>query len=376
MHKITIIEYTEKWAVGGIESYVLNIVKLIDREKFDVRIVAAQKESDFYDAELQKCGVQVESILDKPKDGPIGRVLTNMFCFERYLRRNPCDVIHLHISQGVVMRYAKTAKKLGIQRVISHCHNTDVGTGARFLKLTGHKIGKKMFNRYVDERIACSELAAQWLYTKKDIENDKVKIYKCIIDVERFKYSKEDSIYMRNKYGLENRKICLNAGRLCCQKNQLFLLDIFNEMLKLDKDYILIVIGTGELEEQIHRKLSELQIESKVIMIKHTNEMEKYMSMADLFVLPSLFEGNPITGIEAQASGLPCYFSDKITKQAKVSDSTQFIQLSCSAGLWAKTILEQQNALEFDRTLCAESLKQNGYDKCVQIKELEKTSSL
>ena len=372
MKKITIIEYTEKWAIGGIESYVFNIVKLIDKEKFNTRIVVAQKENDLYDDELNQYGVHIESILDKTEDNPIKRIVKNLFYFGDYLQKNSCDILHLHISQGVVMAYAKIAKKIGVKKVISHCHSTDVGDKYRFIKLIGHEIGKKMFHKYIDERIACSELAAHWLYTKKDISNNKVKIYKCIIDVEHFKYSEEDCIYMRKKYRLENKKICLNVGRLCYQKNQLFLLDIFYELLKLDNDYRLIIIGIGELENQIYRKICELKIEDKVIVIEGTSEIAKYMSMADLFILPSLFEGNPITGIEAQASGLPCFFSDNITKQVKVLVTSQFIKLTDSADMWAKKIVEKQSTFDFERIQGVKCLKENGYDQYIQIKDIEK----
>ncbi|MCI8977701.1 MAG: glycosyltransferase family 1 protein [Lachnospiraceae bacterium] len=372
MKKITIIEYTEKWTIGGIESYILNIVRLIDKEKFNIRIVVSQKESDFYDEELNEYGVHVANLLNRLESNPIKRIMRNMYFFEHYLLKNSCDILHLHVSQGVALRYAKIAKKIGVKRVISHCHSTGIGDKDRFVKLIGHKIGKKIYQKYCDERIACSELAAQWLYTKRDIYENVVKIYKCIIDVDYFRYSEEDSLYMREKYGLENRKICLNVGRLSYEKNQLFLLDIFYEMLKLDKDYILIIIGIGELKNQIHKKVSELKIENKVIFIESTKEIEKYLSMANLFLLPSLFEGNPITGIEAQASGLPCYFSDNITKQAKILDSSHFIKISDSAEMWAKKIIKKQCEFTFERTQSIKKLKENGYNQYAQIKDIEK----
>ena len=94
--------------------------------------------------------------------------------------------------------------------------------------------------------------------------------------------------------------------------------------------------------------------------------------MANLFLLPSLFEGNPVTGIEAQASGLPCYFSDNITKQAKILDSSHFIKISDSAEMWAKKIIEKQCEFTFERTQSIKKLKENGYNQYAQIKDIEK----
>ena len=116
MKKITIIEYTEKWTIGGIESYILNIVRLIDKEKFNIRIVVSQKESDFYDEELNEYGVHVENLLNRLESNPIKRIMRNMYFFEHYLLKNSCDILHLHVSQGVALRYAKIAKKLGVKR--------------------------------------------------------------------------------------------------------------------------------------------------------------------------------------------------------------------------------------------------------------------
>lgn len=370
--KQVVIEYAERWTSGGIESYILNMVKHLDKELFDIRIVVAQKETDIYDDELSVYGVTVESLLPEIYTNPIRRVIANQKVFKSYLQKIKCDVIHLHICQGVAMRYAKLAKTMGVSKVISHSHNTKIGDGHQLLKRLGHELGKIKYSKYVDKMVACSDLAAEWLYTKKNIREGKVDIVKYIVDVDAFTFSNEERKNYRSRYGLSNDiKVYLNIGRLHYQKNQLFLLDVFREICIQDEKCRLVIIGDGELRKQIHQHAKKLGMYEKIIFVENTRAVSKYMSMSDIFVLPSLYEGNPIVGIEAQASGLICVFSDTITKQAKVLASTRFISLKKTPAEWANKILVwSKKCVGYSRD-SNQLMKNEGYDIMKQILHIE-----
>jgi len=372
MKKKIVVEYTERWTSGGIESYVLNLVKRLNKESFEIHIVVAQKETDIYDKELAEYGVTVESLLSHPYNNPIKRMLLNQVLFKKYFIEHACDVLHLHICQGVALHYAKIAKKAGINKVISHCHNTEFGDGHQVIKMVGHNLGKLLYRSYIDQMMACSDLAAQWLYMKSDIRKGKVIISKYIVEVDNFSFSEVDRKNFREKYNLEDDTVVyLNIGRLHYQKNQIFLLDIFKDIMSLAPNSKLVLIGSGELKDKIHQHARNINIYENIVFVDKTREVNKYMSMADVFLLPSLFEGNPIVGTEAQASGLTCIFSDRITKQASILDSVKYISLSMSAIQWAKQIIESTRLSSTERKNAFEIVKQHGYDIVSQLEEIK-----
>lgn len=367
--KKVIVEYAEKWTSGGIESYILNLVKRLDRERFIVRIVVAQKETDIYDEELSKYDTIVECILPKVYDNPIARMIANRNLFVKYFSEHPCDVLHLHICQGVALGYAKMAKKICIPKVISHCHNTDFGDGNRLIKSVGHNFGKQVYAKYPDVCIACSDLAAEWLYPKRIM--DRVIISKCIVEVDNFQFSEIDRAEIRNRYELDDKvQVFLNIGRLHYQKNQLFLLKVFKKYHDIDVTAILIIIGTGELEDEIHAYVDNNELAESVFFVPKTREVSKYMSASDCFLLPSLYEGNPVVGIEAQANGLPCIFSDTITKSALILASTCFISIYCVDD-WVESIKRTKLNSKDVRITSSGVMKEAGYNVHLIISGIE-----
>ncbi len=377
MEKIRVTEYTERWGTGGVEAYIANLVYGLDAEKFDVTVLAAQRESDLYDEKVSHgCGNKssIHILIPETTFDPIRRVMGTAPLFTKYIQDNPCDVLHLHISQGMALRYAKIAKQNGVKLVIAQSHNSRFGNKHFLIKWIAHKYGKYTYEPYVDIRLACSDKAAKWLFTQKDLES--VAICNCLVDVDRFRFSGSDRKALRKKYELTNEKVYLTVGRIHYQKNPKFLLEIFCQLTKIDPDGRLVWIGTGEDSDEIHYLAEQRGISTKIIFVDSTLEIEKYMSMADAFLLPSLYEGNPIVVTEAQASGLPCFLSDAITKQAKILASTKYISLKESSEVWAKIIHNLKEPTESERMRAAEKIKQAGYDVQLQMNDMEKIYSM
>lgn len=371
MKKI-VVEYAERWSNGGIEAYILNIIKHIDKTRFDIKIVVAQKETDIYDKELRACNCEIIEMLPQIVSNPIWRMLKNRKYINAYLKSANCDILHMHICQGVALSYAKLAKKYRVKKVIAHCHNTSLGQKNKTIKMLGHILGKIYYAKYVDKCVACSDLAADWLFKKGKKLSGEVSILNGIIDVDKFKFSEFKRDEFRNKYDIDNsQKVYLNIGRLSYQKNHLFLIDIFTEILQKDSSSVFIIIGAGELEEEIKNYAKERGLFEKIIFIAKTREIASYMSMSDVFILPSLFEGNPIVGIEAQANGLPCVFSSTITKMAKLLDNTKFIKIDETAEKWAQEITKIPILSQLERRKMCDYVKCSGYDIDAQIKQIE-----
>ena len=210
-------------------------------------------------------------------------------------------------------------------------------------------------------------MAGEWLFTKKQIENNKVKIINNGIDVKRFTFNTEKRQEIRTKLNLNDEQIVFgHIGRFGEQKNHTFLIDIFEEIYKNEKNAILLLVGNGELEDSIKESVKQKGIDNQVIFYGITNKTDYLFSAMDIFLLPSLFEGNPVVGVEAQTSGIKCFFADTITKKANITDLVTFIPLEEGAKKWAEIILKNKN---YERQEQTKNIVKAGYD----IENISKT---
>ena len=176
----------------------------------------------------------------------------------------------------------------------------------------------------------------------------------------------------REKLDISDKVVIGNVGRFTFQKNHKFLLEVFNEYLKINNEAILLLVGEGELEEEIRNKMKDLNIDNKVIFYGISNEVEKLMQAMDCFVMTSFYEGLPIVGVEAQASGLPLILSDKITNEIKIISNVKFISLNDNARIWA---CELDKSIKLQRKDTSNELIEKGFDIESIAKKLEELFS-
>ena len=177
----------------------------------------------------------------------------------------------------------------------------------------------------------------------------------------KYKYNPEVRAEKRKELGIDDKYVIGHAGRFSDQKNHTFLLDIFASVKKKKSDCVLLLFGVGELMEPMKAKAKSLGIDDSVIFYGASNEMEKMWQAMDVFLMPSLHEGLPVTGIEAQASGLPCVFSDEITKEVDVTNTSYFLSLKDSADKWADLVISLADKPREDNI---EKLRNANYDIC------------
>lgn len=366
--KIKVLEYTERWGTGGIEAFIMNIYRNIDLNKFVIDILTSQNESSIYDNEIKKYNGQKNITLEEFYSSPIIRVIKNLKKYKEKIKYTNYDILHLNIGNGVSLIYAYLAKKQGIKRIIVHSHNTGIKKKNYIIKLIGHEICKRLFCRYATDFLACSDKAAQWLFPKKYQKN--VTIINNGIYVDKYKFSQEERQQLRKKLHIEEDKLVIgNIGRFTEQKNHGFLIDIFKIIHSQNANSILFLVGEGELEDSIRNKVKQLNLEESVIFFGTTNKVPAVLSAMDIFVLPSLYEGNPVVGIEAQASGLPCFFSSNITKYAKITSNVHYISLEDKEE-WSKVILKNGTNID-NRKSQTEIVRNAGFDIKDVIKKIE-----
>jgi glycosyltransferase involved in cell wall biosynthesis len=285
---------------------------------------------------------------------------------EDILREHPeIKVAHVHLNSCSSIEALEAAKKVGMH-CIAHSHSSN----SNFNKLTKtlHTINKKRINKLADVRLACSDAAGHFIFGNSDFE-----IIKNGIDTEKFSFNRAYRDEIRREFDIGDRFTLCHVGMFAPVKNHEFLIDIFASVVKKHPDSVLLLVGTGSETEKIREKVSGLGLSKKVIFAGRRTDVEKIMSAADAFVLPSHFEGLPLVLVEAQSSGLNCFVSDAVPEEAKLLDNFEFIPLDIGAEAWADRILSA--ALNTDRASASAVVAAAGYDCKLTAARIEKIYS-
>ena len=299
---------------AGIETMLMNFYRNIDRNKIQFDFLCNKQKKGDYDEEIKKLGgkIYVSPGLNPFKWFKYQKYMKNLF------KEHPeYKIIHCqNEAMGFPALYA--AKKAKIPVRIAHSHNTTT----RFdLKWPIKIIYKYLLRKVATDFVACSHAAGKYLFGKD------VKIINNAIDIEKFTYNETIREKIRKNMRLDNKFVIGHVGRFEPQKNHKFLIKMFNEYQKNDEDAILLLIGTGSLENKIKELVHKLNIENKVIFTGNISNVNEMYQAMDIFVLPSFHEGLPVVGIEAQISGLKCVLSNKITEETKITNNIEFISI-------------------------------------------------
>lgn len=359
--RILVVGLTER--MGGVESFIYNTTKFSNKDKYQYDYLVHgsnhcvfQKEiSDFYNDERHIFFVR------KIKENPV----CCYYDLIRFYRVNGRKYKYIHFQTGAtseIMYIFPFSFIYGI-KVISHSHSSN-GYNPII-----NKMFRPIVNLVTDKWLTCSKLAGEWLFGKKYAK--KAIIINNGIDTERFifDYCKRQKI--RDKYNIGNELVIGHIGRFSIEKNHEKIIEIFLELLKINKDAKLLLVGVGERQELIYQKVKEMSMANSVIFAGKQIETEAYYSAFDVFLMPSLYEGLPIVGVEAQAEGLHCYFSDQVDKQIKITDRAHIIKLERTSSEWAKKILSDINKNVKDREKYSKLISEKGYSIRETVRKLE-----
>ncbi len=347
--------FCEKWASGGIESLLSNVLRPMDLSKLEVDIVAAELCGSVFTRPLEELGVRFEALSGDQRD--LGR---NHRQFKKLLDRRRYDVVHVNAFQALSLFYLRQAREAGTPVRIAHSHNTALRESpTRAVKLALHRWGRERYAGEATDLWACSSAAAEFLFPKAELARRGFRFIPNGIDAARFRFDGVERERVRKELGLDGKLVVGNVGRLCDQKNQAFLLEVFREVHSRRPESALLLIGEGEDRQRLEEKAKRLGLEDRVIFYGAADRVERLYWSMDVFMLPSRFEGLPVTGIEAQAAGLPCLFSDAVTRECQIEKSARFLPLS-DPGKWAETTLRADGTA--DRRESAAALRAAGFD--------------
>ena len=339
----------------GVAAYLMNYLSKIDTNKFDITIVTGKlRNSEDY---LKLCSDKGIKIVEFPYIRDVSVFEYKKLVKSFFKENHDFDIIHSNVVNFGLF-YLREAKKYKVPVRIIHSHATKAAYSK--IKNIRNKIVSIYTKRLCNEYFACSNMAGEYLFGKK-----KFTIINNAIDTTRYNYNKDMNASIREKLGIDvNRRIIGFVGRICIQKNPLFAIKAFNELMDKSNEYELVIAGYGPLENELLNAINNSKYKDSIHYLGEINYVNDLYSCFDYLIMPSLFEGLPVVGIEAQMSNVYCLFSSNITKEVKIADQAKFIGIDDSS-LWVDSILDSKP--DKDNYV----IDKSKYDIIYQVKELE-----
>lgn len=347
---------------AGIETMLMNYYRHIDRDKIQFDFLCNKTKPGAYDDEIKSMGGKIYHTpgLNPAKYPKYLAYMKNLF------RENPnYRIVEAH--NGALGVYALHAAKVNdIPVRIFHAHGASI---TRDWKLPIKLFCKSRLKANINYNFTCGIAAAECYFGKNIVEKNEYELIPNAIEVERFTFNTDIREKLREQYNLHGKHVIGHVGRFMTQKNHAFLLDVFKQLLEKDGQAFLVLLGDGELMETMKTKVKEFGMEDYVLFVGNVGNANEWYSAFDAFVLPSIWEGLPVVGVEAQAADLPCVFSDSVTKEIGFSDKAQFVPLKAQISDWTHAL---QNALSMkERKDNTELIREKNYDIKVEAMKLQ-----
>lgn len=344
---------------GGAEAVTYNYFSHMDLSKFEVHMIA-------HDVRVGKCKDLFCSMGFKIHIIPSKRQFFNHIAqMNKIFREERFDIIHANTTEWACI--AMILGKLNHVPVrINHSHMAEKPNG--LVNQLYYSIRLYLGKKFATHYFACGRDAGIYLFGLKAVDNGEVTIIPNAIEFEKFQYFNKIRTSMRSEAELGKKTTVIgHVGRFSAQKNHAFLLQIFQAYHKQNSDSIILLFGDGVLRQAMETKVKQMGLEKSVRFMGIHSDMACWYQAMDIFVLPSLYEGLPLVGVEAQANGLPCLFSDTITSEIRLSDRAVFMSLKDSPKQWANIINEMVSSIERGNVTLDHT-----YDISVAAKRLER----
>lgn len=348
---IRILQVFAEMNRGGAENMIMNLYRKIDHNIIQFDFVVHTQAHCAFDNEILELGGKIYRV---PRYKGINHI-KYMQAWHRFFKEHTEYVIvHSHLRSTASL-FLPIAKKHDIFTII-HSHSTSDGTTFKsFIKG-----GFEWPLRYIaDYFIACSTNAGLWLFGSKIVNGQNFAVLQNAIDIDRFTFKPEVRSKVRHELNLDNKIVIGHVGRFCAAKNHTFLINIFASFLSNNKNAILILVGDGVLKKKCEDYCKSLGIEHLVLFTGIRDDIDQLMQAMDIIVFPSVYEGYPVTLVEAQASGIPCVISNAITSDVAITENTKSLSLAEGLDNW---LAAMQHLLFLPRKDNSNILKEKGYD--------------
>lgn len=354
---IRVLHIVGRMDCGGIETMIMNLYRNIDRDKVQFDFLAHYGREAFYNDEIRSLGGKIYEMpaLKDEKHVYYWRLIKYVVELHKFFRNHNYKIIHGHMTNTASI-YMPIAKKYSVNCRIAHSHSTHGKAG--LLGIVTNILQKPIYKSTTDW-FACSKAAANWFYPKEAIEAGRIIVVPNAVDALKFRFNKEIRNKIRKALGVDNKLVIGCVARFRTEKNQAFLLDVHNEILNIEKNAVLMFAGDGPCEDEVKAKAVKLGIQEKVVFLGMRNDIPDILQAMDVLAMPSIFEGLPVTGIEAQASGLRIVASTGVPDELNALDMVEYLSLDTSLKEWAEHLVK---AAKLPREDTYGRLKIAGYD--------------
>ncbi|MGF7012572.1 glycosyltransferase involved in cell wall biosynthesis [Lachnospiraceae bacterium PF1-22] len=346
---------------GGIESCIMDYYRELSKRNIRFDFICMY-ESLAYEDEIEVLGGKIFYITNVKKSMcKYAKELKAIIQEEQY------DAVHVNMLSAANILPLIVANQAGVKKIIAHSHNS--ATPGLHRKIL-HKINKPLIDKYATNLVACSEMAAKWLFIRRELK--KVIIIRNAVDLDEFLFNKEKRIAKRIELGIQDYFTLVHIGRFEEQKNHMFLVEVFKEVVEAASNTRLLLIGEGGNKREIEKRVNHLGVADKVWFMGVRHDISEILMAADVFVFPSLFEGLPVVAIEAQASGVYAFLADTITDEVALTDKVRFLSLESGAKEWGKQILLVNGIKrdEKENVQICEAFEESGYKISVAAEKL------
>lgn len=316
--------------IGGIESFLMNVIKNTDSSEYQIILLTYEEGYFDFEDEINSLGCKIIRISSPSKVSKLRHVFEMIKIFRQ--EKPHAVTSHTYFNSSLVMIAALLA---GVKKRIVHSHTTYANHKTSLIKKGERTILRKIINLLATKKLACSYEAGEALY-----KNNNFTIIPNGIDLSKFKFSEGKRSKIRKDLGISKNTIVVgHVGRIELPKNHSFMIDIFEKFQENLPNSILILVGTGKLENEIKSKINQKGLTNKVVLLGNRNDVDLIVNAFDLFLFPSIYEGLPVTLIEIQTNGIPSITSDNVSPEVKITDCIKFYPLTKSASEWAEKMV-------------------------------------
>jgi len=311
---------------GGAESMIMNLYRNIDRTKIQFDFVVNENQKKYvFENEIKKLGGNIYKV---PKFNGKNILQYRKKWEQLFYKNKKWEILHIHnVSSGSL--FTDIAAKYNII-TISHSH---FANSTKSFKSFIKKLFRFPLRYNTDYMLACSTEAGKYVFGKKNFS-----ILPNSIETENFIYNQKTREIKRQELRLEDKFVIGHVGSFSFPKNHSYLIEVFNSYNKINPNSICLLVGTGPLDSKIYDKVKNYKLTEKVIFLGNRSDVNELLQVMDVLIFPSIYEGLPVTLIEAQAAGLPVIASDKITEEVKITELINFKSIEDSSDIWAEEI--------------------------------------
>lgn len=342
---------------GGAEMVIYNYLSHMNREglQFDV-LALEQPFKPMLEDKFKELGVGVYYLPTS--------IMKRFSAFEKLITKNHYDIIHAH-SEFLCEIYMAIAAKHGVKVRIMHSHMA--GGHYSLAKNLYAPIGKWIAKRTATHFFGCGIDACKSQWGERAYNQGKCCVLNNAVDLKRFVFSQEKRIEIRKDMNWEDKHVIMNVGRFMEQKNHSFLIDVYKAVHEQHPDALLVLVGEGPLMESIKQKVESLSLTDCVQFLGRRNDVPELLNAADVFFLPSLFEGLPVVSIEAQANGLPIVMSEGITRECGITDIASFVAFDAPLEKWIEPLMKDNRN---NRSEYVQKVREKNFDLDIEADKL------